>query len=232
MALRENWVDGVDVITAAELNAIGVDVNGKAYKTYTDGKLAEKAPLDAGTPSSAINPVLPRRGSSTEWAGQNPILANGEIGYETDTKLHKRGDGASVWNALPHRDEIMWYDNSSVFPSTGSVGVLYGSRSGGQLYLWVSGEYIAIARKLIAAAALGFGSIPTQSFADLTISIIGAVVGDSVALGVPAATAATAGVAFTSWVSASDVVTVRAHNYSAIAVTPASGGIFKVTVIR
>lgn len=41
-----------------------------------------------------------RRGSSTEWANANPILANGEIGFETDTKIIKIGDGTTSWNNL------------------------------------------------------------------------------------------------------------------------------------
>lgn len=43
-----------------------------------------------------------RRGTSTEWTTANPILAEGEIGIETDTGLYKVGDGVKLWSALAH----------------------------------------------------------------------------------------------------------------------------------
>lgn len=42
-----------------------------------------------------------RRGISTEWSSANPILADGEIAYEKDTRQVKIGDGSSTWNTLP-----------------------------------------------------------------------------------------------------------------------------------
>lgn len=41
-----------------------------------------------------------RRGTSAEWVVSNPILAVGEMGYETDTKQFKIGDGTSPYNSL------------------------------------------------------------------------------------------------------------------------------------
>ena len=43
-----------------------------------------------------------RRDTSANWASANPILLEGEPGYETDTKLRKIGDGVSAWNDLPY----------------------------------------------------------------------------------------------------------------------------------
>jgi hypothetical protein len=42
-----------------------------------------------------------RRGISTEWSSTDPILADGEIAYEKDTRQIKIGDGSSTWNTLP-----------------------------------------------------------------------------------------------------------------------------------
>lgn len=50
----------------------------------------------------AIDTIQVRRGYATEWSSANPILAPGEIGYETDTRLTKHGDGTTLWNALPY----------------------------------------------------------------------------------------------------------------------------------
>lgn len=82
---------------------------------------------------------------------------------------------------------------------------------------------------LTGSAALDFGSIATQTSADLTISVTGAAVGDTVALGLPAAP--TAGIAFNAFVDSANSVTVRAHNYTGGAVDPASAT-YKVTVFQ
>ena len=41
-----------------------------------------------------------RRGTAAQWTGANPILAAGEIGFETDTGKFKIGNGSSTWSAL------------------------------------------------------------------------------------------------------------------------------------
>lgn len=43
-----------------------------------------------------------RRDTSARWAEINPILLEGEVGYETDTKLRKIGDGVNRWNDLEY----------------------------------------------------------------------------------------------------------------------------------
>jgi len=45
-----------------------------------------------------------RRGTSTEWASANPspILAEAEMGVETDTDKIKLGNGVDAWNTLPY----------------------------------------------------------------------------------------------------------------------------------
>lgn len=43
-----------------------------------------------------------RRGSSAEWSASNPILEDGEEGYEKDTGRRKVGDGETPWNLLEY----------------------------------------------------------------------------------------------------------------------------------
>lgn len=43
-----------------------------------------------------------RRGPAAEWTSDNPVLAAGEPGYETDTGLLKVGDGVQAWNDLDY----------------------------------------------------------------------------------------------------------------------------------
>jgi hypothetical protein len=84
-----------------------------------------------------------------------------------------------------------------------------------------------IKRVLSAAAALDFASIATTASGDLTIAVPGALVGDAVAIGLPAAP--TAGLVFMGFVSAADVVTVRAMNITASPIDAASAT-YRVTV--
>jgi hypothetical protein len=44
-----------------------------------------------------------RRDSSANWFQDNPILGNGEPGYDWDLGKLKIGDGAQPWNALPYQ---------------------------------------------------------------------------------------------------------------------------------
>lgn len=83
-----------------------------------------------------------------------------------------------------------------------------------------SAHAIAVADWLRNTAALDFASIAAAASADLTITVTGAAVGDSVALALPAAP--TAGLVFFAFVSAADTVTVRAMNITAGAVDAAS----------
>jgi hypothetical protein len=44
-----------------------------------------------------------RRGTAAQWTTANPILAQGEPGFETDTNRFKLGDGATAWNSLSYQ---------------------------------------------------------------------------------------------------------------------------------
>lgn len=41
-----------------------------------------------------------RRGTTAQWTAANTLLAEGELGYDTDLKKFKIGDGTTTWNAL------------------------------------------------------------------------------------------------------------------------------------
>lgn len=110
-------------------------------------------------------------------------------------------------------------DDATVAKTNGNgtrspAGVVVGVESDG---VWVAETKRT---NLSATAALDFASIAAAASADLTISVAGAAVGDAVSLGLPAAPAA--GLVFNGFVSAADVVTVRATNITAAAVDAAS----------
>lgn len=42
------------------------------------------------------------RETAANWTSNNPTLAAGEMGLETDTNKFKFGDGSTAWNSLPY----------------------------------------------------------------------------------------------------------------------------------
>ena len=56
-----------------------------------------------------------RRGASATWTANNPVLNDGEIGFEQDTRKFKIGNGTLPWSSLP-------YIGSTGLVITGSLG--------------------------------------------------------------------------------------------------------------
>lgn len=48
--------------------------------------------------------IQQRYGTAAEWTAENPTLKMAEVGYETDTKKRKTGDGVTEWNNLAYED--------------------------------------------------------------------------------------------------------------------------------
>lgn len=55
-----------------------------------------------------------RKGTSSEWTTANPVLDNGEPGYDTTNKILKIGDGVNLWSALPAINSSTTNSNTSV----------------------------------------------------------------------------------------------------------------------
>lgn len=128
-----------------------------------------------------------RRGTAAEWTSVNPILAEGEMGIETDTNLFKIGNGSTVWNSLAYGG-LRGFTGSVGF--AGSIGnqsvsnVLYVSKSGNDSN---SGTSLNLS-KLTIKAALQIATNGTTIFVKsgdyteanpLTVPEGVAVVGDS-----------------------------------------------------
>lgn len=52
--------------------------------------------------------IQQRRGTATEWSSANPILSQGEFGFELDTANIKIGDGLTAWSTLPYIGNSPW----------------------------------------------------------------------------------------------------------------------------
>jgi hypothetical protein len=86
----------------------------------------------------------------------------------------------------------------------------------------------AVTKLLSVATTLDFPNTLAVTSSDMTITVTGAAVGDAVFIGLPAAP--TAGFIFQGFVSAADTVTIRATNFTAGALNPASAT-YRVTVV-
>ena len=56
--------------------------------------------------------IQSRRDTAANWTSNDPTLAAGEIGFETDTGKVKVGDGATAWTALDYLADASLLDNS------------------------------------------------------------------------------------------------------------------------
>ena len=43
-----------------------------------------------------------RNDTAANWTAADPVLAQGEMGLESDTRLFKIGDGVSTWSELDY----------------------------------------------------------------------------------------------------------------------------------
>ena len=46
-----------------------------------------------------------RRGTAAQWTAANPVLEAGEMGFESDTKYLKFGDGTTTWTSLAYAND-------------------------------------------------------------------------------------------------------------------------------
>lgn len=101
-----------------------------------------------------------RRDNASVWTSINPILSDGEFGFERDTSKLKIGNGVTAWNSLPYVSEST---AAPYLALTGTAGeVLGGHRivvdSLGSLY-YASTTNLAHVNKVVGvtmnAVALG-----------------------------------------------------------------------------
>lgn len=186
-----------------DVSSGGITTSGSIDTTIIDPELYDNIPR--GISDSTTNPSTNLRiiGGRIPYSATQPVSV---YALPTDAKMTGTmcdGFGAGATGLLS--------------PQTGSVWSIQ------------TDSRVVGSNEITGSAALNFGSIAAQSSASLTLTATGATPGDPVALGIPLA-AVTAGIAFTARVSATNTVTVTAHNYTAGALDPASGT-FRVRVM-
>lgn len=198
-----------------DLIAVPVAANVKIFA----GSLVAASVLGLATPG-AVSSSLTYLGRAEAMVDNTGGAASAKTVMVRRNKAFKFGNAAAdaVTQAALGKPCYI-YDDYQVALTNGNgtrsvAGIVLGVEADG---VWI-GENTAIEKS--ATAALDFPSIAAAASADLTIALPGAAVGDAVSLGLPAAPAA--GLIFNGFVSAADVVTVRATNITAGAVDAAS----------
>jgi hypothetical protein len=87
--------------------------------------------------TNAPQHILFRRDTAANWVAENPVLLDGEPGYETDTRKLKIGNGVAAWNALPYSAGGSSLESLADVTTTGKVdgSVLYYDQAANRFYL-------------------------------------------------------------------------------------------------
>ena len=78
-----------------------------------------------------------KRGTAARWVEVNPILQQGEPGFEYDTYSLKIGDGVTPWNDLPYvvgKAEVVNFSSVNDFPTIGDENIIYKASNELSLY--------------------------------------------------------------------------------------------------
>ena len=126
-----------------------------------------------------------KRGTASSWTSANTVLAAGEIGFESDTKKMKVGDGSTAWTSLAYTATDG--DITAVVAGTGLSG---GSTSGSATLAIDTATTVdkttaqTLTNKTISGSSNTISNIGNASLTNSAITINGAAVslGGSVAV--------------------------------------------------
>lgn len=220
--LSLNNVSNVDTSNASNISS-GI---------LSDARLSSNVPLlnVANTFTQAI--TLPNFVCSST----NPYFIIQHTGYGGAAyQIYGKSNGdVALYNGAVDRVTFSALGNLLVNKSTDSgdvndrIQVTGGVAMTGRLTV---GSGTQVQKILSSASALDFGSVAANSYVDVTITVTGCAVGDSVFLGVPNG-AILADIVFFAWVSATNIVTIRCANNSSTTARDPASGTFRATVFQ
>ena len=108
-----------------------------------------------------------RRDSGSNWTSTNPVLASGEIGFDTTENSIKIGDGTSTWTALDYSSGGS-FEISSTAPTGAGEGDLWFDPDDGAAYIYTT-EWVrlnpVLADNAVTTAKINDGAVTTAKIA-------------------------------------------------------------------
>jgi len=115
-----------------------------------------------------------RHDTAANWTSINPVLASGEVGVESDTRLSKIGDGSTAWVSLAYAAD------KSGLPTGGTAGQILAKVDGTNYNTtWIDNFSESIRHQVKAAVAINKGQPVYVSSADGTNMIASLASNDS-----------------------------------------------------
>ena len=124
-----------------------IETYHSAYDAAVDGGVSS-------TPQTILNvdgtgtTIQVKRNSSNNWTQTNPILSQGEIGFETDTAKIKIGTGLDTWSMLSYSggSGIVDVDGIVTFPGNFLIGTLHPDGEDKESVVWAKDdtEYLGL----------------------------------------------------------------------------------------
>ena len=153
----------------------------------------------------AINTIKMRRGTALQWQTADTVLADGEMGFETDTRKFKFGNGTSSWNIMPYASaggvEAGGFFVAETAPVGANVGDIWYNISdtgteAGKSFIYYEGYWVELNPGTLGpqgttgatgpANTLTVGTVTTLDAGELaTVEITGTAPNQTVNFGIP-----------------------------------------------
>jgi len=121
----------------------------------------------SGGTSSAIQTTMKQvTDTAANWTSNNPTLANGQMGYESDTGKFKIGNGSQSWTALSYATASggASVTISATAPSSPTAGALWFDSNTGQFFIYYSSYWLEVGAGGSGAASSTITSVDGGSF--------------------------------------------------------------------
>ena len=82
-----------------------------------------------------------RRDTEANWSGVNPILADGEIGFDVTSNRFKVGNGVDAWNDIEFSGSSLATGDEPVSPNEMEQ---WFNPDDGYLYIQYQGQWVAV----------------------------------------------------------------------------------------